>query len=79
METSTWIKVFGGNILVTGKAHSLKNKTGTERVGECGDRPGDTSVYTKFGNMWNVLMGSIFKSMMDELIRDIVSHSISVW
>ena len=79
METSTWIKVFGGNILVTGKAHSLKNKTGTERVGECGDKPGDTSVYTKFVYLLDALMGSASKVLMDEFKLDILAHTFDAW
>ena len=78
MEASDRLKVFCGNICVTGKAGSLNNNTGAERVGEFGDRHRKTSVYYKFGNMLDALMGSMPKFLIDELNRDIDSRDIDI-
>ena len=57
-----------------GNTGYLGNNTGMERARESEDRIGETNVYTKFGHLFDVLMGSASKVMMDELIRYIVAH-----
>ena len=78
IEASAQFKVLYINIWVMGKAGSLGNNTGMERVGEFGDRHRKTSVYYKFGNMLDALMGSMPKFLIDELNRDIDSRDIDI-
>ena len=76
MEASAHIKMFCRNIWVTGKARHLGNDTGTKRVGEIGDRIGDTSVHTKYFRYLDALMVRVNRAPMDEFIRDIMAHDL---
>ena len=69
MESSYLIKVFCGNILVTGKEGSLGNKGGKERVVEFVYILGETIVYPNFGYLLYDLMVIMSKAPTDELIR----------
>ena len=43
----------------------LGNKIDMAKVGKFGDRTWDIIVYTKFGNMLDVIMGNGSKALMD--------------
>ena len=64
---------------MVGKLGYLDNNIGTARVGEFGYRFRDISVYTKFGHMLDVLMGSVSKLLMDSLSIYSVAHDCDIW
>ena len=79
MEASAHLKIFCENIYVTRKTGSLSNKTVTERTREFGGRLGGTIVSPKFGHMFDSLLGSVSKALMDKLNREIVNHDHDNW
>ena len=53
--------------------------TGTLRVGEWGYILGKTNVYPKFVHLLDVMMGIVYKILMDELSREIVAYAYDTW
>ena len=49
------------------------------RVRYFGDIIGETSVYSKFGGMLDIMMVCLYRALVDELIRDIVDHANYTW
>ena len=55
---------------------SIFNKTVMARVRYFWYRLGKTSIYPKFGYLSDALMGSVFKALMHELIREVLAHDV---
>ena len=78
MKASNRFKVLCGNIWMKRKLGYLGNKIDMAKVGKFGDRTWDIIVYTKFGHMLDALMGIVSKALMDEFIKEIISHDIYI-
>ena len=76
MEVSAWLQLLCGNFWLVVKAGYLVNKIGMARVDEFGDILGETSVYTKVGDLLDSLMGSVSKAMMDDLSSKVMAHAV---
>ena len=79
MEASYWIKTLCGGGWVTRKAGSLGNNTGMSRVGDFGDRNGETIIYPYFGHLLDALITVVSKAIIDELSRKVVDNDIYTW